>query len=153
MIPSVYPLVGALACLALLAAIALAPCLKAFRRGWFLVATVASVLWAGTKPEPPAQVFSFNLGLHDAGSTYDATEGAAVARWTWDAPVAGYVFRGQYRINGGAWVQLPDYAVTDGTAVYEGEAGLENLSFSFSGAGTSTFSLAEDRQGLMLIFR
>lgn len=117
MIPSVYPLVGALACLALLAAIALAPCLKAFRRGWFLVATVATVLWAGTKPEPPAQVFSFNLGLHDAGSTYDATEGAAVARWTWDAPVAGYVFRWQYRINGGAWVQLPDYAVTDGTAV------------------------------------
>ena len=117
MIPSVYPLVGVLACLAILAAIALAPCLKAFRRGWFLVATVAAVLWAGTKPEPPARVFTFSLGLHDAGSTYDETEGAAVARWTYDAPVAGYAFRWQYRINGGPWVQLPDYAVTDETAV------------------------------------
>lgn len=43
--------------------------------------------------------------------------------------------------------------VTDGAVVYAGEAGLENLSFAFSGTGTSTFSLAEDRQGLMLIFR
>lgn len=117
MIPSVYPLVGALACLALLAAVALAPCLKAFRRGWFLIATVAAVLWAGTKPEPPAQVFTFSLGLHDLGSTYDETDGAAVARWTYDAAVAGYAFRWTYRINGGPWVQLPDYAVTDKMAV------------------------------------
>ena len=55
--------------------------------------------------------------------------------------------------NGAETVATFTGPVTDGTAVYAGEAGLENLSFAFSGAGTSTFSLAEDRQGLMLIFR
>ena len=55
--------------------------------------------------------------------------------------------------NGAETVATFTGPVTDGTAIYEGEAGFENLSFAFSGAGMSTFSLAEDRQGLMLIFR
>lgn len=124
MIPAVYPLVGLAVLLAVLAAVMFAPYLKAFRRGWFLIAAVAAILYAGTKP--PSWTFAFNLGLHDAGSTYDQTEGAIVARWTWDAPVAGYVFRWSYSVNGGDYIQLPDANVSDGSASAHIAAGPED---------------------------
>lgn len=124
MIPAVYPMAGLAVALAVLAAIKFAPYLKAFRRGWFLLAAVAAMLYAGTKP--PSWTFAFNLGLHDAGSTYDQTEGAIVARWTWDDPVAGYAFRWSYSVNGGDYVQLPDAKVSDGVASAHVDAGPED---------------------------
>lgn len=113
MIPSVYPIVGLLVLLAVLAAVLLAPCLRAFRNGWFAAAAVAAVLYAGTKPN---WTVSFNLGLHDASSVIDTAEGVVIAKWTWDAPVAGHTFRWSYSVNGGDYVQLPDAKVSDGTA-------------------------------------
>jgi len=114
MMPSVYPLIGLAVCMAALLAIALSPYLKAFRHAWFVVAVVVAMLYAGTKPNT---VFQFALGLQNDGSTYAASNGVAVAQWTWDNAVADCTFRWAYQINGGQWVQLPDYAVTDGVAV------------------------------------
>ena len=121
MIPSVYPIVGLLALLVVLAAIKLAPCLKAFRRGWFVVAAAVAILYAGDKPA--SWTFAFNLGLHDAGSSYDQTEGTLYARWTYDESVAGYAFRWAYSVNDGEYVQLPDAMVSDGSAVASIDAG------------------------------
>lgn len=53
MIPSVYPIVCLVVVLVLLAAVLLAPCLRAFRRGWFIIASALAVIWAGDKPTPP----------------------------------------------------------------------------------------------------
>ena len=53
MIPSVYPVVGLVAVLVLIAAVILAPCLRAFRRAWFVIAAALAVIWAGEKPPPP----------------------------------------------------------------------------------------------------
>ena len=53
MIPSVYPIVCLLAALVLLVAILLSPYLRAFRRGWFVLASVLAIIWAGDKPTPP----------------------------------------------------------------------------------------------------
>ena len=55
--------------------------------------------------------------------------------------------------NGDTTVTTFAGPVTDGTFAYEGEAGLESLSFAFSGDGASTFALDEDRTGLVLIVR
>ena len=52
MVPAFYLIVG-FACLAVLAAIVLAPALRAFRKLWFAVAAAACILWAGDKPTPP----------------------------------------------------------------------------------------------------
>lgn len=117
MIPAVYPLILLGVCLVLLAAVVLAPCLQAFRKGWFVIATIAAMLYAGTKPEPQRWSFEFNLGLTNNGSTYDETEHVAMARWTWNQAVAAYKLVWKYRINDGAWVDLPEYDVTDGMAV------------------------------------
>ena len=53
MIPSVYPISCLIAALVILAAVLLAPCLRAFRRGWFVIAAALAVIWAGDKPTPP----------------------------------------------------------------------------------------------------
>lgn len=53
MIPSAYPVACLLAALVLLAAVLLAPCLRAFRRCWFVIAAALAVIWAGDKPTPP----------------------------------------------------------------------------------------------------
>ena len=53
MIPSVYPIICLLVCLAVLTPVVLAPYCKAFRRAWFVVASVIAILYAGDKPEPP----------------------------------------------------------------------------------------------------
>ena len=53
MIPSAYPISALLVTLVLLAAVLLAPCLRAFRRGWFILASALAVIWAGDKPTPP----------------------------------------------------------------------------------------------------
>lgn len=53
MIPSVYPIACLIAALVILAAILLAPCLRAFRRGWFVLVAALAVIWAGDKPTPP----------------------------------------------------------------------------------------------------
>lgn len=54
MIPSVYPISCLIAALVILAAVLLAPCLRAFRRGWFVLAAALAVIWAGNKPTPPS---------------------------------------------------------------------------------------------------
>ena len=54
MIPSVYPISCIIATLVILVAILLAPCLRAFRRGWFVLAAALAVIWAGDKPTPPS---------------------------------------------------------------------------------------------------
>lgn len=113
MIPSVYPIIGLLVSLAVLSAVLLAPYLRAFRRGWFAVAAVAAILYAGTKPN---WTISFNLGLHDAETVIDSAEGVVIAKWTYDAPVAGHTFRWSYSVNGGDYIQLPDARVSDETA-------------------------------------
>ena len=56
MIPSVYPVVGLVAVLVLIAAVILAPCLRAFRRAWFVIAAALAVIWAGDKPTPAISI-------------------------------------------------------------------------------------------------
>lgn len=56
MIPSVYPLAALIAVLAVLAAVILAPCLRAFRRAWFVIAAALAVIWAGDKPTPSSSI-------------------------------------------------------------------------------------------------
>lgn len=63
MIPSVYPIVCLIAALVILAAILLAPCLRAFRSGWFVLAAALAVIWAGDKPTPPSD--SVKIALVD----------------------------------------------------------------------------------------
>lgn len=54
MIPSAYPIVCLIVAIVLLAAIVLAPCLRAFRRCWFILAAALAIIWAGDKPTPPS---------------------------------------------------------------------------------------------------
>lgn len=54
MIPSTYPIVCLIVAIVLLAAIVLAPCLRAFRRCWFILAAALAIIWAGDKPTPPS---------------------------------------------------------------------------------------------------
>ena len=56
MIPSVYPLAALIAVLAVLAAVILAPCLRVFRRAWFVIAAALAVIWAGDKPTPSSSI-------------------------------------------------------------------------------------------------
>lgn len=81
----------------------------------FLAFAALLTAYAGAKHTLPWR-FQFNLGLRDAGSTFDVTTGTAEAHWTFDPTVAAYAFRWQYQIDGGAWVQLPDGDVYDGHA-------------------------------------
>lgn len=68
MIPSAYPVVGLVAVLVLIAAVILAPCLRAFRRAWFVIAAALAVIWAGDKPPtPPPPVGGIVISL--AGTT------------------------------------------------------------------------------------
>lgn len=61
MIPSAYPIVCLIVALVLLAAIVLAPCLRAFRRCWFILAAALAVIWGGDKPTPPSAAVKIAL--------------------------------------------------------------------------------------------
>lgn len=113
MIPA-WPILLALsATLVWLAAIVLRPYLGQVRSSWFLIASIIAVVYAGTKT---GHYFSFELGLADAGSTYDAAEGLLVAKWTASAALDDYTFRWTYAADGAEHVELPPGKVSDGEA-------------------------------------
>lgn len=118
MIPAVYPLVGLAACLLVLAALALAPYLKAFRSEWFVVATIIATAYGGTKWR-----FTFENGVHDDGSY--CTNDLIHASWTYQPAYADYTFRWACRdmtftnevgVIIDEWHFLPDALVSDGSA-------------------------------------
>ena len=118
MIPVVYPLVGLAACLLALAAVALAPYLKAFRRFWFVVATVIATVYGGGNWH-----CSFENGVRDSGSY--CTNDLIHASWTYQPAYAAYTFKWAYRdmtltnevgVIVDEWHSLPDALVSDGSA-------------------------------------
>ena len=114
MIPAIYPLIGLGLMAVALAAIALAPYCREFRRVWFALAAVAAILYAGTKPSLNV---NFALGLKRGNVDYDATEHVLTVEWSYTVAVADSVFRWKYQINDGEWIDLPDGMVRDGRAV------------------------------------
>ena len=82
----------------------------------FLAFAAIATAFAGTKHQVPWR-FQYNLGLSNAGSTFDTATGTAEARWTYAQDVALYAFRWQYRIDDGDWVRLPDGEVSAGHAL------------------------------------
>lgn len=95
MIPAVYALVGLAVCCCALAAILLAPAARAFRKGWFLIASFLLALYAGTKPPQHLWRFSFQNGVSDAGSY--CTNDTIHAEWTFAAAYADYTLRSAHR--------------------------------------------------------
>ena len=81
----------------------------------FLSAVVVATVVGGTKPQLPWS-YQFNLGLYDAGSSFDVETGIAEARWTYDQSLAAYAFCWQYRIDFGEWIPLPSVKVYAGQA-------------------------------------
>lgn len=82
----------------------------------FLAFVAVATIYAGSKQQLPWR-FTFNLGLTDAGSTFDTATGTAEARWAYDPGIALYAFRWQYRIGDGDWTPLPDGEVSAGHAI------------------------------------
>lgn len=116
MVPVVVPLVGLALCAVALVAVALSPCLRAFRRWWFVVACVIATAYGGSK-------WNFSNGVTDAGSY--ATNDLAHAQWTYSPAYGIYTFRWAYRdltltnevgVCVDEWHYLPDALVSDGWA-------------------------------------
>ena len=97
MIPWQIPAIGAAFCLAVLAAMALAPSAKAFRMGWFAIATFVLMLYAGTKPPQPTHLwrFEFENGVQDAGSY--CTNDIIHAEWNYAPAYEPYTLKAKYR--------------------------------------------------------
>jgi hypothetical protein len=110
--------------LALLAFCALAPYLQRVKKPTAtLVAAILTMLWAADKT---GVIWTFEMGIADAGSTYDAAEGVLEARWTFPSALANYEFVWKYCPEGShEWFDLPTGKVGDGYARAIIERGLE----------------------------
>lgn len=115
---TLIPLVGLALCVAVLAAIAFAPYLRAFRRAWFVIACAIATVYGGSKWR-----FNFSNGVTDAGSY--ATNNLACAVWTYNPAYGLYTFRWAFRdltltnevgVCIDTWHYLPDALVSDGMA-------------------------------------
>lgn len=97
MIPPVYPLICLAACCCALAVILLAPAAKAFRKLWFLIATIVLMLYAGTKPPQPTHLWRFEFvnGVHDLGSY--CTNDLIHAVWDYALAYQPYTLKAKYR--------------------------------------------------------
>lgn len=85
MIPETIPTIGLIACLAMLAAVVLSPCLKAFRRlGWAALA-VGMIFYGGGKSR-----FAFDGGIKASTPTY-STNDEVVVTWQRDTSAGVYV--------------------------------------------------------------
>lgn len=97
MFPWQIPAIGAVLCLGVLAAIALAPSAKAFRQAWFALAAFVLMLYAGTKPPQPTHLwrFEFENGVHDSGSY--CTNDTIHAEWDYAPAYEPYTLKAKYR--------------------------------------------------------
>ena len=125
MVPWQIPAIGAALCLAVLAAIALAPSAKAFRQAWFALASFVLVLYAGTKPPQPTHLwrFEFENGVHDFGSY--CTNDIIHAEWDYAPAYEPYTLKTKYRdltvtnevgVCIDVWHDLTDVPVADMSA-------------------------------------
>lgn len=60
-----------------------------------LVATIAMILYGGTKPTPRLWVFEFVNGVHDAGSF--CTNNLICAQWTYDTAAIEFTIKASYQ--------------------------------------------------------
>lgn len=114
MIPALPIVVCLIVSLAGLLAVALAPHLKAARRGWFLAAAIIATIYGGSKARIS---FSFvaETGIFDAGSYSDLGAGKIYAVWGYQPYAAGSKFKWFYTyVSGGETkgpIFLPDVPV------------------------------------------
>ena len=125
MFPWQIPAIGAVLCLGVLAAIALAPSAKAFRQAWFALSAFVLMLYAGTKPPQPTHLwrFEFQNGVHDSGSY--CTNDIIHAEWDYAPAYEPYTLKAKYRdltvtnevgVCIDVWKDLEDARVADMSA-------------------------------------
>lgn len=97
MIPWQIPAIGATLCLVVIVAITMAPAARAFRMGWFAIATVVLMLYAGTKPPQSTHLWhiEFQNGVYDIGSY--CVDDKVHAEWNYDAAYELYTLKAMYR--------------------------------------------------------